>query len=443
MEFNIELHISKNLNPAEEYFITFLNNRFEYLNKLWTQTLEKHFSKKFKPISIFYNKNNTSIPKENYIIISPKLNKTKKSNFIKIPENEDVNKLFSESKLLQTTINKIADKQGRIFILTWTNSFLNIPHPKVTIIGPNPKIVTHLDNKIEHIKLFTELDLPRNNVRVHNSIEEIKRLEKFPFFISAAYSSGGHESALIYTERELDRFYVSLREENKWNKFLVADILENIISSPNINAVVLGENNTKIICISEQILKGNHYLGNIYPWIIDEAFSENAKHTLISVTKTVGNYLAKQGFRGMFGLDFIIDNQGNVFTVDLNPRHQGGYLCNVLMSTKINLLEIELKLSLNEVVPDFQESDLQPDFCWGHTKLKGCSEVNQIIKSFTKGTPIDPFNDIGKQFCSVFYPKNTTFDGNTAGYYITSDKEYDKLLEKIKRVDILIGDIYV
>ncbi len=59
MDSIIEKRLEKGVFSDEnEYFITFLSDRFEYLNVLWAKALEKRFDKKFKPIFILSAKQN-------------------------------------------------------------------------------------------------------------------------------------------------------------------------------------------------------------------------------------------------------------------------------------------------------------------------------------------------------------------------------------------------
>ncbi|MEW6408308.1 MAG: ATP-grasp domain-containing protein [Patescibacteria group bacterium] len=442
MEYILEKELKPEIFTDEyEYFFTFLNDRFEYAVEIWIKELEKKFNKKFKPIWILSSKQNDLFKKENFIVLNKKLQEIKqnlkKNNVVYLEDYEDTNKEFSESEFIQDLINKLIEKQERVFILGFTSSCLDIQNPKVKILGPSPKIATQFDDKIKHIKLFHFLDLPRNPTRIYQSIEDIKSNEKYPFYISASYTSGGHESGTIYSEGDLDIFYSKLRAINKKHPFLVADLITDIKLSPNVNAVVSDEKDTRIICITDQILRGNQYLGNIYPSKADD----KEKQILIETTKKIGNHLAKQGFRGLFGLDFIIDSKGNVFVVDLNPRRQGGYLVNILMDLpKINIPELELKLALGEEIPNFNYQDFQVDYAWVHSKIKPYYREMSILNEFKHSNVFIPFKEIGELFECLFYPKSSLLIAGNAGYFIRTGKDREKLVhEMIRHIEEIIS----
>jgi len=441
----MECILEKELKPEMftdnyEYFFTFLNDRFEYSVELWIKELEKKFNKEFKPIWILSSKQNDLFEKENFIVMNRTLQeikqKLKRNNVVYLEDYEDTNKEFSESEFIQDLINKLVKKQGRVFILGLTSACLDLKNEKAIILGPNPKIATKIDNKVTHIKLFEELDVPRNKTRFYVSIDEIKKSEKYPFYVSASYTSGGHESGTIYSDNDLEVFFSKLRDINKSSLFLVADLITDITLSPNVNAMICGDCDTRIICISDQILRGNQYLGNIYPSKSDD----QEREIIIQTTKKIGNHLAKLGFRGLFGLDFIISSESQIFCIDLNPRRQGGYLCNILMSKKVNIPEVELKLALGEEIPNFNVNDFDIGFIWAHSKIKPYFLNTRITNSFKIGEPALPFSDIGLEYKAIFYPAKFLFADGNAGYFICSSSSYEEVKERIiKETEILIS----
>jgi biotin carboxylase len=225
-----------------------------------------------------------------------------------------------------------------------------------------------------------------------------------------------------------------LREINQSNSFIVSKLIKNIIHSPNVSAII-SENDVGIICITDQILRDNKYLGNIYP----SKVSKDHIDTIIDITKIIGNYMRESGFRGIFGLDFIIDSDSKLYTIDLNPRRQGGYLCNILMKN-LDLVSSELKCALGE---DFQipsQSDFTPTFSWAHSKIKPYFDWSRIIRDKKIGTPGLPFEVIGGYYEEIFYPKDSLFFGGCPGYIVVSGKEYDEVKNRLlESVEISIS----
>lgn len=438
ISYKLDKDIFKN---EKEYFFTFLSNRFDLINCHLAELLEKRFNKKFEPIFILSGEPNRFYKKKNYIILNEELRKYQKmlktEKVIFNQEYEDLNKEFSKSKFIKRLIKNLAKKQDKIFITGFTTSFLNINYPKVVIIGPNPKIATKYDNKIEHIKLFRKLSLPRNKTHIfdnyHNLLKRTNSL--LPFFVSAEFTSGGGESKLIHSTKELDNFFQELRPINKNGKFLVAELFQFELT-PNVNAMVTGRNDTRIILITDQILHNNAYMGNIYP---SKANRKNIRK-IERITKKVGNFLSRQGYRGLFGLDFLVNKHGKLCVIDLNPRRQGGYLCNWLVSNKTDIIDCELKLALGEKIEHFDEKDFQVNYSWAHSKIKPHynkyqTENFKTIRKEIKANSEDmPFEKTGKEFISAFFPKDHVFTGGVLGYYIASRKKRDELKQRVKKL---------
>lgn len=414
-----------------EYFFTSLTDRFEYANSLWAKALQKKFGKKFEPIYIQNCKQNNYFKKKNYIIVNKAIVNLRrelgKRDLVYLEDYEDLNKEISESRIIKTLMNKLVKKQNRLFVLGFTSSFLSFSSPKIKVLGPEPKIVTKVDNKIEHIKIFRKLNLPRTDVRIYNNLKQLINNEKYPYYISAAYTSGGYESGPIKDDVDLARFEAKLRDVNRSNFFLAGNLIENIKVSPNVSAIVYGSRRTKIICVSDQILNGNVYLGNIYP----SKVSEKVKREIIKVTKEVGDYLSGLGFRGIFGLDFIVDSKNRIYTVDLNPRRQGGYMCNLLMTQK-SIVELELNVAIGAPV-HIAHYDLEPYYAWAHSKIKPHTKNSEILKIFKRGSIKTPFIKPGGIFECVFYPKGHTVVAGNCGYVVVSGKNRNIVEREIEK----------
>lgn len=442
-----ELKLDKDmLSNEREYFFTFLGERFEEATLLWKEALENHFQKKFTPIFIIPGKNNQYFRKTNFIIINKRLSRIKKDtgkkNFIFLSEQDDINEEFCNSYFIRNLIERLIKKQGRIFILPFTTTNLLLRSSKVIILGPDPDVATKYDSKIEHKLLFDKLKLSRNEIRIFENLEAVRReMRRFPIFLSAAFSSGGHESRIIKNPAQITSFLRELRSINRTNKFIAARFIEDVVLSPNSNAIVVGRNKTIVNCISDQILRDHQYLGNIYP----SKATKKCKNKIKMITEKVGNYLSRRGFRGIFGLDFIIDKRGAVFVTDLNPRRQGGYLCHIFAALQkgIDLVDLELRIYLNERVPHLTQEDFDLNYVWAHSKIKPYRGGQKIMRNFSVSSPFAPFAKKGKVHKSIFYPKHYIFVGGTAGYYITTGTSYDRVLRKTRKdVDTIIDQSF-
>jgi len=431
------------LTDKNQYFFTMLTDRFEPLNEKWAEALGKRFAHKFKPIHVLPFHHNSKFTNENYIVLNEGLEKIHNSmgrkDIINLIYPEDLNKQFSESKQINDLANKLIKKQGQVFVLSFTSVWLNLDNPKMIILGPKPSSTEKYDAKSEHYKTFKKLDIKTVETKSYKTIDALRQSKvEYPFFLSATYSSGGIESNAIFTKQDLEAYYAKLRPINKAEPLIVSKYIDDIQLAPNSSGLVTGINNTVVVCISDQILRNNRYMGNIYP------SQANKKHLkqIQDATIKVGNYLSKSGFRGLFGLDFLITRSGDCYAVDLNPRRQGGYYCNV-MASPVDLIDLELKVALNEPLPNLSYEDFQVKYCWAHSKLAPYYPNMKIVDEFSLGKPDEPFKKLGTTHRAIYYPKNHVLMVGNPGFYLTSGRSYNEVKMRLyKETEELISKSY-
>jgi formate-dependent phosphoribosylglycinamide formyltransferase (GAR transformylase) len=270
--------------------------------------------------------------------------------------------------------------------------------------------------------------------------EMLVKHTEYPFFLSATFSSAGSDSRIIQTSHELASFYENIRPHNKGSHFIAARLLTDIVNAPNVCAMVLNENKTLVVCLTDQILRGHQYLGNIYPSIV----SDQHRSMILEMTTTVGNYLSTQGFRGLFGLDFLITSAGDCYPLDLNPRRQGSYHCNVMMSKNVDLIDLEQTVVFDETLPAIQHKQFEATYCWAHSKIMPHRPSATLGKGFEMGEPLMPFDTIGTYHAAAWYTEGSVLKGGAAGHYACSGSSRLTLLEKLgHEVDELIARLYI
>ncbi len=418
-----------------QYFFSLHGPRFEHMNKAMATSLTKRFGKEFRPIRIFSAWPSEHYAKPNYIVLNKNAYGLKAQlglPVINLPEYEDINVEFSESTWIRNLTLRLLEKQKTVLVYPFTTSFLQLDKKLFTILGPDAKLAKKFDNKVSQLELFQELELPHNNARIIQDQQELIKQKSTiaPCYLTAAYTSGGNESSLIYNEKMVDEFLSKIRPVNRQQSFIAAEIFKNIVISPNVNALVTTDKKVYILVMSDQILHGNRYLGNIYP----STAGTVSQKQIYQITQSIGTHLAQQGYTGLFGCDFLINEAGEIVVVDVNPRHQGGYTCNGLMLQQkgISLTDIELATLLGEGIKLSQAVLDRPlDYVWGHSKFIPPEKGQKIKGEYTSGTISDPFCNIGYSFVTEFYEKDSIFLDGYTGYQVCTEKSYTSLETKM------------
>lgn len=440
----IRSKLSPNLETDEcYYFFSMLTDRFTPLNERWQRNLEKRFHKPFKPIYVLPFFHNHYFEEENYIVLNEWVEdvwkQTKRSDIFNLIYPEDLNRQFSRSSEIRGLAQKLIDKQGKVFVLSFSSVWFELDNPDIVILGPNPSLAARYDAKIEHYRTFEKLGMETIPTTVYQDIGNLRNNQvEYPFFLSAMYSSGGIESKAIFSLEDLEAYYTHLRPVNKSEPLIAAKYIDDIVLAPNSTGIITNEHTATVVCISDQILRNNQYMGNIYP----SQASEDHLQQIHEMTVTVGKHLAGEGFRGLFGLDFLITSSGKCYPVDLNPRRQGGYYCSV-MSSPYDLVDLELAIILNEKIPSLSYDNFQVNYCWAHSKLTPYYPNMKIVDEFCEGDPIQPFKDIGSTFKAIYYPKNYTLMVGNPGFYLTSGVSYQTLKMRLyKETEEIISKCY-
>jgi predicted ATP-grasp superfamily ATP-dependent carboligase len=426
----------------KEFFFTFLTEQFFAVSRGFRKVLEKRFNKRFEPIYVSSCKFGRNHKLENYLLINSGPNENVEVNL----EYEDLNKIFSESEIVQGIIEKLLKKQGRIFIIPFTSKGMKLRSRKVILIGPSPVLAEKLSNKVYQCRLFKTLGLPAKDVECFENFAEMdkalrRREITDPLFASSSCSEGGDGNGIISKAEDLDSFFARLNglhvfgtEKLRTGQPFAVSKYIDIVSSPNVNAIICGEDEIRILCFSDQIINGSKYLGNIYPAVI----SSEAKSEIESIMLRLGNYLAKIGFRGIFGCDFIIGKDEKVFIVDLNPRRQTSYLPLLLMAGMDKLLSMELDVALG-FRTDKNISCEENGIAWAHRRLSVKAKRFLVKESIRINNERMPFEVDGSEFAEVYFPENKPVKSSLYGYCLVSGKcrkeAMLQLKHRVKEID--------
>ena len=108
---------------------------------------------------------------------------------------------------------------------------------------------------------------------------------------------------------------------------------------------------------------------------------------LKDITRKVGSYMGSKGYRGVFGCDYIVDDSGDVYFIEVNARKQG-----TTMETSLAMIhnlpgrptfpELEMMAVLEGRLPDGLEemNSTNGPLCWGTYNYKAVEDC--IVKKY-------------------------------------------------------------
>lgn len=426
-----QYNIQSDLNdPSTYYFISAMTDRLEYANQRWAKVLQKRFGKKFKPIYIVSSVHDAEFMQGDDHIVLAQDAKVPNDDEAHILATEDVNEIMCGDAGMKELFTALADKQGKLFVLLFNTALFHSSDPRVMLLGADPLVTRQFDGKPEHLSLFKELGILPQKIQIFANFADIRaNLTTFPSFVTASFSSTGSEAMRVNEPADLDALGRKLRPLNKMSRFVASELITDIVIMPNVSALAVDENDIRIVCITDQVTDEHRYLGNVSPSSITDDQQQKIREMVVKV----GRHMASRGFRGLFGMDVLINATGVIFPSDLNPRRQGTYIPSILMSKHIDLVEQECRLFLGEPLDDFTEADLQYDFAWSCSRLPGAGVRTpfNIVKSAYESSPQETFASPGGKHWAVYYPAGATVTKGSPGLYIATHKDRSALAEQM------------
>lgn len=194
------------------------------------------------------------------------------------------------------------------------------------LISNSPELAAWINNKVHFLEALGELGLPRipgRWVRLDQTLySELASELGSRFVLQLARGTSGSGTAFVSSETE----YIAAGE--RFGDVVVHAAPDLGELSVNINALALRDG-VVVSCPSVQLdglsmlcAQRGMYCGNDFMAARD--LPSPMLRDVVEQTAQIGAWIASLGFRGLFGLDFVLDGSNSkAYAVDLNPRWQG------------------------------------------------------------------------------------------------------------------------
>jgi len=228
----------------------------------------------------------------------------------------------SESETILKLIDTILERQNLLYINLY-ESVVEMSLDKidgVSILGPDKQIARKYNDKVvQHKELqgivpFIEGRVCRGVASLMEATAAYRNEWEEGIFVSAAFSAAGANSAVTQSQDDVAAKFTDDDCEYLVTKFIPHDL------DPTVLAVVANEEDVYIAGIADQTIEdGNKFVGSHFP----SAASKEHQQQLREYTIAVGKVMGRAGYRGIFGCDFLIDREENIFFLEINARKQG------------------------------------------------------------------------------------------------------------------------
>lgn len=262
----------------------------------------------------------------------------------------------SQSRQVQALIHRLLHRQEKIYLYMYES----LPEmtldeiPGVSILGPDKHIAHKINNKIYQYQSLKN-QIPIVDFRVCEGFDELKKTTeslrnewKDGIFVTLPYSAAGANSIVSQNFEEIIQKF-----DGSAGPYLISRY-EPHIYDPTVLAVAANEDEVYIAGVADQRIEdrtrftGSTFPSQLAPGIIAE---------LEAHTRTVGAWLAREGYRGIFGCDFLVTENRDVLFLEINARKQGTTLefcCTLEQSLPVGaptLPELEFYAVTEGVLP--------------------------------------------------------------------------------------------
>ncbi len=231
-------------------------------------------------------------------------------------------KLYFEPLCVEDVMNIIEmEKPDGVIASLGGQTAINLAQPLeergVNIIGTNCNAIEKAENRDSFERLLSELSIPQPEGRAVTNIEEgVKAATEigYPVLVRPSFVLGGRAMQIVAKEEHL-RHYLKTAVEIDEDKPVLVD--KYICGKEvEIDAICDGED-VFVPGIMELVERTGVHSGDsisVYPSF---SISEHVKEVILDYAKRLGLGI---GIVGLFNIQFIVDNNENVYIIEVNPR---------------------------------------------------------------------------------------------------------------------------
>ncbi|MGN0819106.1 MAG: carbamoyl-phosphate synthase large subunit [Christensenellaceae bacterium] len=231
-------------------------------------------------------------------------------------------KLYFEPLTVEDVTNIIElEKPFGVIAILGGQTAINLAEPLtrrgVNIIGTDTEAIAKAEDREKFEALISELDIPQpEGCAVTNIPEGIKAAKEigYPVLVRPSFVLGGRAMQIVAKEEQLTHYLKTAVEIDADKPVLVDKYIRG--KEVEVDAICDGTD-VFVPGIMELIERTGVHSGDsisVYPTV---SISEKTKQTIIEYTRRLGLSI---GIIGLYNIQFIVDNEENVYIIEVNPR---------------------------------------------------------------------------------------------------------------------------
>ncbi len=240
---------------------------------------------------------------------------------------EDINAYLLEHKEVVDLLKACKKKPVMVFLMFDARVEKICKELGVDVWFPKASLREKIDHKIETVRIGDAANVPSvpnvlSEIKDWDHLQEVAKPVGSDLVLQSAFGDSGHTTFFIKSKKDF------LRHESEIVGHGEIKIMKRINNRGTAveacvtkQGTVVGPLMTELVGFKQLTPYRGGWCGNeIFP----DAFDENVRRKCREYTERFGDQLGKEGYRGYFELDFLIDrSDGEVYMGECNPRVTG------------------------------------------------------------------------------------------------------------------------
>jgi D-alanine-D-alanine ligase-like ATP-grasp enzyme len=305
---------------------------------------------------------------------------------------EDINNYLLQHPEVQAYIHsrKVNGKAGKVLFLMFDEKTEQLAKKLgLEVIFPSAKMRTSMDNKVNTNRLAEKAGVPcvpyvLSAVNNYKHLGEVsKKALGDDLVIQTPFGDSGHTTFFISNEAEYLKYADEIEQEDEVKIMKRINCKGSAIEAcVTKNGTIVAPLMTELVGFKELTPYKGGWCGNeIYP----NAFTPSIRKKARKYTQLFGDQLRKEGYKGYFELDFLIDqDNGEIYLGELNPRVTGA--SSITNHAVFALADVPLYLFhiLEWMEADYDFSVKAINDRWG--KQENIDDWSQMVIKHTEDT---------------------------------------------------------
>tara|TARA_R110001592_G_scaffold6425_5_gene34590 strand:+ start:6887 stop:8362 length:1476 start_codon:yes stop_codon:yes gene_type:complete len=243
---------------------------------------------------------------------------------------EDINNYLLQHPEVQDYLKTRSKggKAGKVMFLMFDEETEKLAKKQgLEVMFPSAKMRTFMDNKVNTNRLAEKAGVPcvpyvLSKVKNYAHLQTVSKELGNDLVIQTPFGDSGHTTFFISNETEFEKYEEEIVKEKE------VKIMKRINCKGSAIEACVTQHGTIVAPLMTELVgfkeltpyKGGWCGNEIYP----NAFSPSLRRKAKKYTELFGDQLRKEGYKGYFELDFLIDqDNGEIYLGELNPRVTG------------------------------------------------------------------------------------------------------------------------